>query len=406
MRPISNQSSRCVARFKVPEGEEDGGPQGWRILTVDKKPINVTMQLVGQVHNVCVCVDIIMTIAIIMAIVIITVTIITIIIFYHHHCSHGHHDRSSSLTQALKAEILQHHPHRLGCSVLGYNDTYKRLHPYLHHWHTQRMRATQHASHNTQHASHNTHNVSHNTHHVSHNTQHVSHNTHHVSSSQPSPALKVGASGRTTHAQRAQHGGRLPVVYIVAVDVRRAFDSIQVPRLLKLLGIVQEDMVQEDMQHHVEIGAQDQQHHVEGGGQQRKQQQQQGNTSGHNPHNPAPPTPLLRQPGYMVVKYTQAVPHFTAVKCISRSRALHLHDPFVGFPSLAAARSTDSRVSVFADQVLYTRGNTPQLVQLLMDHLQHALLLVDGVWYQQNMGIPQVGCGDGWVGGWVVWKRQ
>lgn len=52
MRPISNQSSRCMARFKVPpERGAEGLP--WRVLTLDKKPINVTMQLVGQVGVHC-----------------------------------------------------------------------------------------------------------------------------------------------------------------------------------------------------------------------------------------------------------------------------------------------------------------------------------------------------------------
>ena len=37
-----------MARFKLPPGEGQEGSQ-WRVLTLDKKPINVTMQLVGQV---------------------------------------------------------------------------------------------------------------------------------------------------------------------------------------------------------------------------------------------------------------------------------------------------------------------------------------------------------------------
>lgn len=106
---------------------------------------------------------------------------------------------------------------------------------------------------------------------------------------------------------------------------------------------------------------------------------------------------MLHPPGYMVAKYTQAVPHFTSVKCIGRSHAMRLSDAFGGFPALAQQRAGASSASVFADQVLYSRGETAAMLRLLRDHLEHALLVVDGQWYQQNTGIPQVMDVCGWL---------
>ena len=229
----------------------------------------------------------------------------------HHTTLKKKNEKKCANTQALKSELLHRQPHRLGCSVLGYNDAYRRLHPFLCRWRAQRLTCQPDVS--------------------------------------PTPTQ--------------------PRVFVAAVDIRRAFDSIQVPRLLRLLGALDA---------------------AEGGGLGRgppggpQVQTQEGSSQ-----PPRPPS-MLQPPGYMVVKYTQAVPHFTSVKCISRSHAMRLTDAFGGFPSLAQQRASASTACVFADQVLYTRGETAALVGLLRDHLQHALLQVDGQWFQQNTGIPQV----------------
>lgn len=225
-------------------------------------------------------------------------------------CAHSYgacHALVNTGQQALKSELLHRQPNRLGCSVLGYNDTYRRLHPFLCQWRAQRL------------------------------------------------AVPLNASPTTAP----------PRVFVVAVDIRRAFDSIQVPRLLRLLGALDDS----------------------------DKGPSEGPSLPHTmpgPSQPPSPTPMLKPPGYMVVKYTQAVPHFTSVKCISRSHAMRLTDTFDGFPSLAQQRSASSSACVYVDQVLYSRGETAALVKLLRDHLQHALLQVDGQWFQQNTGIPQV----------------
>ena len=107
--------------------------------------------------------------------------------------------------QVVRYEVSQQ-PHLLGSSVFGYNDAYCRLQPYLRRW---RLALGTHGA-------------------ASDSRPPTSCANHRVSSSDHGTAgSSAGAKGATGRPAFTPH--------IIAADVSRAFDGIDVPKMLAIL---------------------------------------------------------------------------------------------------------------------------------------------------------------------------
>lgn len=194
--------------------------------------------------------------------------------------------------QVLKFETSRQ-PGVLGASVFGYNDAYCRLQPFIRKWKAALGTAT---------------------------------------------ASGAASVGNGASAAGSARGAAPPRPYIVAVDVSRAFDHVDVATLLHL---------------------------VEG---------------------------LLQCEEYLVLKYSEVVPCLGDVKVLPRRLAIPAHQADApDFPRRAAEWAKVQKSKVFVDGVVYEKVSRSGALSLMRQHLTANLVRLRRQWHYQCRGIAQGG---------------
>ncbi|GAA5844734.1 hypothetical protein JCM9279_002901 [Rhodotorula babjevae] len=131
-----------------------------------------------------------------------------------------------------------------------------------------------------------------------------------------------------------KHNGVMPKLYLVKVDVRAAYDTIQQDKLLEIVENV------------------------------------------------------LTETLYWIQKYSQVSP--AAVRPMKAfKRAACTDSEYGAFTELAQKLATELHNVVLSDQVLYQNVERDRLMQLLREHITTNLVKVSGRLYRQKTGIPQ-----------------
>ncbi|KAK9817956.1 hypothetical protein WJX72_004857 [[Myrmecia] bisecta] len=133
----------------------------------------------------------------------------------------------------------------------------------------------------------------------------------------------------------AEASGTAPTAYIVSVDVAKAFDNVNVEKLLSIVEL------------------------------------------------------LLQRPDYLVVKYAEVMPSLSTVRNAYRRVATNAAGAFAGFPQYAASMAREHSQRVFTDQVVYQKVERGSVVGLLREHVRRNLVRIGRQWHYQAQGIPQ-----------------